>query len=263
MSKRTILITICIILSTTIKVSAVPDPDLLLELFEEAESTVSTEDIGYKHLEVLKAMGFYKNDFRDENINTRNAIVRFQSDCNLVVDGIPGKMFKSALAKRMLIGDSYEHTDVIARAPSKGYWLSINRTKRTLTLYRYKTVVRKYPIAIGKDDTATPEGKFRVVVKTRNPMWTGGGYAEPVQGGSPKNPLGYRWIGLSVGKGYKYGIHGNNSPYSIGRSVSKGCIRMINTDIERLYDVLKNGTIVWIGDEETLNKWGIMQESFY
>lgn len=263
MRKKAAAIAIFILLFTEVKASVAPDKELLRELLTEVDKPVSSEEISYKHIEALKSMGFYKNDYKDAQINIRNAIIRFQSDCNLKVDAIPGKMFRSAIAKRMLVGKGYQYTDVIARTPSKGYWIAINRTKRILTLYRYKTVVKKYPIALGKDTTATPQGKFKVVVKTKNPMWTGGGYAKPVQGGSPKNPLGYRWIGLSVGKGYRYGIHGNNSPYSIGRNVSKGCIRMINSDVNALFEIVRPGTPVWIGDEETLNKWGIMQESFY
>lgn len=263
MKRKTTLIMLCIFILSTIKVNAVPNPDLLRELLRETEKPVSNADSSYKHIEALKSMGFYKNDYMDKQINIRNAIIRFQSDCNLVVDGIPGKMFRSAINKRMLADKGYKYLDIVAAAPTHGKWITINRTKRILTLYNYKTVVKKYPVAIGKDTTATPQGKFKIVVKARNPMWTGGGFAEPVQGGSPQNPLGYRWIGLSLGKGYKYGIHGNNSPYSIGRDVSRGCIRMINSDVNELYEIVKKGTTVWIGDEETLNKWGVMQKSFY
>lgn len=38
-----------------------------------------------------------------------------------------------------------------------------------------------------------------------------------------------------------YGIHGTNVPSSIGTSVSLGCMRMRNEDVERLFDILPNG----------------------
>jgi len=38
-----------------------------------------------------------------------------------------------------------------------------------------------------------------------------------------------------------YGIHGTNAPASIGTSVSLGCMRMHNRDVERLFDMLPNG----------------------
>ncbi|MGE5631556.1 MAG: L,D-transpeptidase family protein [Caulobacteraceae bacterium] len=257
------LIIFCLIPAVPINLLAEPNTGLLKELLMENEKAVSTADNYYKYIEALKSLGFYKYDYKDSSINARNAVIRFQSDCNLVVDGIQGSQFNRAITKRLLVSDGFKHTDVVVRPPSKGNWIIINRTKRILTLYHYKTVVKKYPVAIGKDSTATPEGKFKVKLKAVNPMWSGGGYAKPVKGGSPKNPLGYRWIGLSLRKGYVYGIHGNNNPYSIGREVSKGCIRMINSDVSQLFNIVKTGTPVWVGDEETLNRWGVMQKSFY
>ncbi|MDC7783486.1 MULTISPECIES: L,D-transpeptidase [Priestia] len=36
-----------------------------------------------------------------------------------------------------------------------------------------------------------------------------------------------------------YGIHGNNNESSIGKYVSRGCVRMHNADIEKLYDKIQ------------------------
>jgi lipoprotein-anchoring transpeptidase ErfK/SrfK len=49
---------------------------------------------------------------------------------------------------------------------------------------------------------------------------------------------------LELGDGY--GIHGTNEPESIGRSVSHGCVRLRNEDIEKLYDMVSVGTPVYI-----------------
>lgn len=49
---------------------------------------------------------------------------------------------------------------------------------------------------------------------------------------------------LELGDGY--GIHGTDEPSSIGRSVSHGCVRMHNEDIERLYPMVAIGTPVYI-----------------
>lgn len=49
---------------------------------------------------------------------------------------------------------------------------------------------------------------------------------------------------LELGNGY--GIHGTDQPESIGRSVSHGCVRMLNEDIERLYPMVTVGTPVYI-----------------
>jgi hypothetical protein len=54
--------------------------------------------------------------------------------------------------------------------------------------------------------------------------------------------LGTRRLYLGDG----YGIHGTNVPSSIGQSVSHGCVRMLNEEIERLYEMVEVGTPVFI-----------------
>jgi hypothetical protein len=49
---------------------------------------------------------------------------------------------------------------------------------------------------------------------------------------------------LELGDGY--GIHGTDHPETIGQSVSHGCVRMRNEDIERLYPMVAVGTPVYI-----------------
>jgi len=49
---------------------------------------------------------------------------------------------------------------------------------------------------------------------------------------------------LELGDGY--GIHGTDHPETIGQSVSHGCVRMRNEDIERLYPMVAIGTPVYI-----------------
>ena len=54
--------------------------------------------------------------------------------------------------------------------------------------------------------------------------------------GGPANPLGARGIYLFQGnKDTLFRIHGTVEPWTIGSSVSSGCIRMINQDVIDLY----------------------------
>jgi lipoprotein-anchoring transpeptidase ErfK/SrfK len=59
--------------------------------------------------------------------------------------------------------------------------------------------------------------------------------------GGPGNPLGARalYLGNTL-----YRIHGTNDPSTIGQFVSSGCIRLLNEDIEDLYNRVKVGTRV-------------------
>lgn len=65
--------------------------------------------------------------------------------------------------------------------------------------------------------------------------------------GGPKNPLGARALYLYQGdRDTLYRIHGTNEPWSIGRAVSSGCIRLLNDDIIDLYARVPLGTAVLV-----------------
>jgi lipoprotein-anchoring transpeptidase ErfK/SrfK len=59
--------------------------------------------------------------------------------------------------------------------------------------------------------------------------------------GGVKNPLGARalYIGSTL-----YRIHGTSEPWTSGRAVSSGCIRLTNDDVIDLYDRVKVGAKV-------------------
>ncbi len=215
----------------------------------------------FNYIQELKNLGYLRNETSDQNLNIRNGVLRFQAANNLIADGIYGPKTEAALKQRIKEKVFY-YTDAIDTPASKGKWILINKTKRILTLYEGYNVIEKYPVAVGRDPEATPEGKHWVVVKVVNPDWGGAGIHEPVKGGTPENPLGYRWIGLNLGGGGEYGIHGNNSPYSIGTNASLGCVRMINPDVEELFKIIPIGAPVWIATESTMDSMGIGQKAF-
>ena len=63
--------------------------------------------------------------------------------------------------------------------------------------------------------------------------------------GGPNNPLGARALYLWQGnKDTLYRIHGTNEPWTIGKNVSSGCIRLTNEDVTDLYDRTPIGTKV-------------------
>ncbi|MGE5508186.1 MAG: L,D-transpeptidase [Chitinophagales bacterium] len=115
----------------------------------------------------------------------------------------------------------------------------INLPAFKLYLLDGNTVLRTYPVAIGHSLTPSAPGSYRIIVKVVNPGW----YPKkrpPVPPG-PQNPLGTRWLGLSLPE---VGIHGTNNPSSIGHPVSGGCIRMRNADVEELFGLVSVGTRV-------------------
>lgn len=63
--------------------------------------------------------------------------------------------------------------------------------------------------------------------------------------GGPGNPLGARAMYLWQGdKDTLFRIHGTNEPWTIGKSQSSGCIRMVNQDAMDLYQKAAVGTRV-------------------
>jgi lipoprotein-anchoring transpeptidase ErfK/SrfK len=66
-------------------------------------------------------------------------------------------------------------------------------------------------------------------------------YLPRFMAGGPGNPLGARalYLGNTL-----YRIHGTNQPSTIGQFVSSGCIRLLNEDIEDLYNRVTLGTRV-------------------
>lgn len=86
-----------------------------------------------------------------------------------------------------------------------------------------------FPIAPGKPSTPSPMGEWRIIEKNYR----------------PNDAFGTRWMRLSCPWG-GYGVHGTNAPWSIGRVVSLGCIRMYNKDVELIYPWIPIGTRVII-----------------
>ncbi|WP_175403435.1 MULTISPECIES: L,D-transpeptidase family protein [Bacillaceae] len=130
---------------------------------------------------------------------------------------------------------------------STGQLLMINTKTNKLTFYRNGNLVKTFTVATGKSSTPTPTGKFVISNKVKNRPW----YKGNIPGGDPRNPLGKRWLGLSVGAAY--GIHGNNKESSIGQSVSSGCVRMHNSEIQWLFEQVNVGTTVIIADSSNSN----------
>lgn len=71
-------------------------------------------------------------------------------------------------------------------------------------------------------------------------------FADGMPGG-PEIPLGARALYLyRDGRDTYYQIHGTTEPWSIGKSVSNGCIRMLNEHVMQLYDQVQIGTPVTV-----------------
>ncbi len=124
---------------------------------------------------------------------------------------------------------------------------------RKLALVEDGKVKKIYTVAVGKPSTPSPVGTFVIERRVVNPTYSHDGRVVPP---GPGNPVGTRWMGLSI-RGY--GIHGTNVPSSIGKAASHGCIRMGRADLEELFAQVEVGdTVELIGtrNEETVALFG-------
>jgi lipoprotein-anchoring transpeptidase ErfK/SrfK len=120
----------------------------------------------------------------------------------------------------------------------------INKLTNELAFINQNEIKITYPVATGKTEELTPEGKFTIIVKAVDPYYR----KKDIPGGDPNNPLGSRWIGFDAVEtdGRTYGIHGTNNDQSIGQYVTQGCVRLQNEDVENLFKLIPIGTKVLI-----------------
>jgi len=129
----------------------------------------------------------------------------------------------------------------------------ISLEDRKLALVEDGQVIKVFPVAVGKPSTPSPVGTFIIKNHVVNPIYSHDGRVIPP---GPRNPVGTRWMGLSL-RGY--GIHGTNEPKSIGKAASHGCIRMAKADLEQLFPMVAVGDkveLVGERDEETAQLFG-------
>jgi hypothetical protein len=107
--------------------------------------------------------------------------------------------------------------------------------------------VCSYRVGLGEFNS-TPVGLFKVRRNSKllNPMWVNPRTAEIFSSDNPLNPIGERWIGLQgMDERTKdlsgLGIHGTIEPQSIGTNASMGCVRMLEGDVEEVYEMLLEG----------------------
>lgn len=127
----------------------------------------------------------------------------------------------------------------------------IDTSQRMLYLVQAGGKARRYGVGVGKDGFEW-SGTEKISRKREWPDWRPpaemiarekkkGRVLPAHMPGGPANPLGARalYLGSTL-----YRIHGTNAPWTIGRAVSSGCIRMRNEDVTDLYGRVGVGTTV-------------------
>jgi lipoprotein-anchoring transpeptidase ErfK/SrfK len=142
--------------------------------------------------------------------------------------------------------------DIPPRPELKRHSVEVDTKKKVLTVTDGTSVLAAFPITPGSKQLPAPIGTWQVV-KIATLPWFRWDRSMLLHGRrssdfhnippGPRNEVGVVWIGLTK-KGI--GIHGTNSPGSIGRSASHGCIRLANWDAVRLMNLVTQGITVQI-----------------
>jgi lipoprotein-anchoring transpeptidase ErfK/SrfK len=141
----------------------------------------------------------------------------------------------------------YRRQPVAFRTTEAPGTVIIDTSERFLYLVQPGARALRYGIGVGRDGF-TWSGILRISRKAEWPDWTPPPemiarqpYLPRWMAGGPGNPLGARamYLGQTV-----YRIHGTNAPNTIGHAVSSGCFRLVNSEIEDLYERVPVGTKV-------------------
>ncbi len=136
----------------------------------------------------------------------------------------------------------------------------IHKLSRKLTCYRGLTPLKTYPVVLGNDpyndklcqgDACTPEGVYRVRAKYPHARWDSFIWLD--------YPSTQDWLKFARAKkagrispeadiGGEIGIHGTESPYRniTGQNWTKGCISLLNKDLDEIYPLVDKKTLVVI-----------------
>ena len=154
--------------------------------------------------------------------------------------------------------------DLLPRAPQKGIVVNLSEMR----LYYFKDEGRdpiSVPIGIGREGLQTPTGETTVIRKQAGPTWfptermlEEKPYLPKSVPPGPANPLGTHALYLGWPT---FLIHGANKPWSIGRRVSSGCMRLYPDDIKKIFDMVPVGTKVTVVDQPVKLAW--LKEGLY
>ena len=114
-----------------------------------------------------------------------------------------------------------------------------------LYLYNDGEITNSWDVATGQPEYMTPTGVYSVTEKRYLPTWvnpapdTWGAELPAEIPPGPDNPLGVRAINWSAPA---IRFHGTEATYSLGYNASHGCVRMSNTEVVHLYDMIDVGT---------------------
>ena len=167
---------------------------------------------------------------------------------------IPGESRHIVVPTQFILPDAPREGIVINVAAMRLFYFPAHRKDEPQLVYTH-------PIGIGKLGWSTPQGVTHVVSHVKDPVWRpsaalridhsndNGEDLPAVVAAGPDNPLGKYEFRLGWPS---YLIHGTNKPYGVGLRSSHGCVRLYPEDIEKIFQMVPNGTQVRVVNQPFL-----------
>lgn len=167
---------------------------------------------------------------------------------------MPNERFALPAVNTARVPKKYQRQQVVYRGAEPAGTVVVDPHNKFLYLVLGNGKAVRYGIGVGREGFAW-NGRAVIGAKKPWPTWTPPAEMiareprlEPYRNGMKPgldNPLGARALYLfQDGRDTLYRIHGTNEPWSIGKAVSSGCIRMFNQDIIHLYNRVQVGARV-------------------
>jgi lipoprotein-anchoring transpeptidase ErfK/SrfK len=175
--------------------------------------------------------------------------IKFDPGAFKIYGGMNGGQTATLYTPRKTQGTSHKIVDFYEHMAAGS--ILIRTAERRLYYVLPKSKAIMYPIGVGREGF-TWSGEDVITRKASWPDWrppkamikreAKKGHIIPAfMPGGPDNPLGAR--ALYIGD-TEYRIHGTTQPWSIGRAVSSGCIRMMNDEVIDLFNRVEVGATV-------------------
>ncbi len=168
---------------------------------------------------------------------------------------VPGEPFPVEAVDVSRVPERYWRREVSLASDERPGTIIVDTQGKYLYHVGTGGMATRYGIGVGRDGFAW-DGRAVVAYKRQWPRWTppdamvarqpelepysiaNGGMAP-----GPRNPLGARALYIHQdGRDTLYRLHGTFQPWSIGKAVSSGCIRLLNQDVIHLHDAVRDGS---------------------
>lgn len=139
----------------------------------------------------------------------------------------------------------------------------VDKSDRKVRVYRGDQMLREHDVAIGTSEHETPTGSWSFERVDLNPEWIppDSEWAEDRERrgpGDPQNPMGHARLVFNM----PYTIHGTDELDSLGTAASHGSIRVANSVVVELAEMLLRAGGAWDGDEWFRNMRETRDEEF-